>query len=447
MNDLVLACHLLGGIGFIIYGLWRGGWCYEGVILRASALFAVAFGLLWMLLPIGLTASGDYWWSKSGYQEGTLLKAFLGYFSFGAAALLAAKALEGHPRAVADYQWHTAKKELPTILFGLALLSVVYLVASSVLAAQIISVGGFQQYLLLRNQLGVGSGALNLGLSIFPSVIVVLTVLATVDRSNRRVAFFAAAVIMVLIAVLVGASTGSRTRMLQPVLFFAAGLLVAHAPIGLPRIVRFSTPILVIGLFFVGTLMGAVRGQIAGGSGLSMDLAESVSVEAYQEFENGWWLIENQPLWEPLGGSTIAAAFVFPIPRALWPEKPVGSGALMVNLVRPRSIVAGISTTRSPVTTGMPVEGFLNFGWLGFPILGLFYGVVLALMTRGLTKAKSTLHVALWAVMMVKVMDGMNMEFFGWSANMLMAAMPFLFLFILVWLRNYWKSEEPSQLS
>lgn len=427
--DLPVIGHVVSGLAFMLIGLARGQFSYEGVVSRASSLFGLAYGLLWLLLPPLLLASGGYWWSEFGYSPETIGKAFLGYLVFGVAALAACMIGEGKAGRPGPEDFPDPPQDLRGIVIGLSLLTLVALGSAAALGMQILSAGGFAQYLLRRNEFGVGSGLIQLGLPWFGIIAVVLAGMAVTGPPHRRRAFWIASAVFLVLAILVGASTGSRTRMLQPVLLWVMGLLVMMAPKGIPRAVKVGAPVGMAILLGFGMLLGIIREQLAGGSSVEIEIERAVSLEVYQEFENGWWLVENQAFWEPLDGASFAAGFVFPIPRALWPEKPVGSGALMVNLVRPRSIVAGIQTTRSPVTTGLPPESFLNFGWLGFPVIGLLYGAFLAGMNRLRLRVKTGIGFAMWAVLMVRSIDLLNMEFFGWVANFLYSLTPFLLLY------------------
>jgi oligosaccharide repeat unit polymerase len=448
VNELAIFGYVVGGIGFIAAGLSRGNWSFEGVVSRGSALLGFVYGVLWMLLPPLLLFNGEYWFSKDGYHPETVFKGFLAYAVFGVAALASAMVVERKPVPVSELPFPEPVRDLKATLIGVGVLALGAFASLAGLLKQMISAGGYAQFLLKRNELGVGSGLIQTGLTWFPIIAVILVVLSLTDRSGRSRALLIWSIVFLLLAVAVGGSTGSRTRMLQPVLLYVTSLMVVQAPRGIPRSLKLGVPIGLTVLLAIGMLLGVIREQLAGGNRVQLEVAKSVSVEVYQEFENGWWLIENQRFWEPLDGATIVAGFVFPVPRAIWPDKPVGSGALMVNLVRPRSIIAGIPTSRSPVTTGLPPESFLNFGWLGFPTVGLVYGLLVGAMTSFRNRSKTPLGVALWAVLMIRVLDCLNMEFFGWSAAMLMSSVPLLILIFVDRFIDGWQKssvQAPAQ--
>jgi hypothetical protein len=78
-----------------------------------------------------------------------------------------------------------------------------------------------------------------------------------------------------------------------------------------------------------------------------------------------------------LQGSEIMNVFLWFIPRAIWPDKPVGALGGWFNV----EVYGG--STSSAAAISVPGDFYLNFGWLAVP-LGLFiYGAILRVITVG----------------------------------------------------------------
>lgn len=98
---------------------------------------------------------------------------------------------------------------------------------------------------------------------------------------------------------------------------------------------------------------------------------------AFGNAENLVWLASNDRSWDLLYGKTIYAALVNPIPRSLWPDKPFGGGPELRNMIYPGSYTLDGENLTS-YTTGLPTEGYMNFGLLGLFLFGAFNGACLA---------------------------------------------------------------------
>lgn len=392
--------------------------------------------MLWLMLPPLLLVSGAYWHSRNGYRAETIMAAWIGYLVFGILALISCSLLEGRVDPDRKEVPPVFPQDLRGVFIGLVLVSLVAFSSALSLLMKIASAGSFAKYLIERNAMGVGSGFSIIGLSWFGVISVILGALAFTAPQGRRAKYWVTSVFFLIAAVGVGATTGNRTQMLQPILNWCFAYIVIAAPTKVPRSVKVGAPIGLVLLLLAGMALGKIREQAMGASAEVASVSKSLSIEAYQEFENGWWLIENPSFWNLMNGSTFAAGFTFPIPRAVWPDKPVGSGALMTNLVRPRSITDGVASTRSPYTTGLPPEAYMNFGWIGFPFVGLLYGAFMAWMNRLRTNSNVALLHSAWAVLMVRALDLLNAEFFGWVANFLFSLVPFLIVFAVLRLRR-----------
>src|SRR5690606_17090729 len=96
---------------------------------------------------------------------------------------------------------------------------------------------------------------------------------------------------------------------------------------------------------------------------------------AFGNHELSLWQVDN-PHRFLFGETYIAGATVF-VPRAMWPDKPVGAGPIIKNRVHPGGYVLG-GRGSSSLTTGFLVEAWMNFGLVGPLLVGIVWGSVLA---------------------------------------------------------------------
>jgi hypothetical protein len=76
-------------------------------------------------------------------------------------------------------------------------------------------------------------------------------------------------------------------------------------------------------------------------------------------------------------GTTYLAPATKPIPRSVWPDKPLGGNSRLTESILPGVIAVGNSRAASAVT-----EGYVNFGLVGPPILYALLGVLCAVLAR-----------------------------------------------------------------
>lgn len=80
----------------------------------------------------------------------------------------------------------------------------------------------------------------------------------------------------------------------------------------------------------------------------------------------------------PLGdGSTLIVSALFFVPRALWPTKPLGFGALLTQILEPASTVPDLS-----LAAHLGGEWFYDFGYPGFVAMVLVIGWAIARLDR-----------------------------------------------------------------
>lgn len=171
-----------------------------------------------------------------------------------------------------------------------------------------------------------------------------------------------------------------------------------------------------LGAGMVLALLGEYRKEIAIGSTYETEFTTHTVVRSidggFGNHENILWLIEHD--FEMQWGSTYLAGFTNFVPRTIWPDKPLGGGPRLRNMIRPGSYDIwrrGLSS----YTTGAVTEAFMNFRWIGMVIVGFFHGLILALAGRLAGTARTSHGVVLACYIIVSVaVTLVYSEFLGW---------------------------------
>ncbi|NZA25834.1 oligosaccharide repeat unit polymerase [Luteimonas sp. SJ-92] len=179
---------------------------------------------------------------------------------------------------------------------------------------------------------------------------------AFVAMGNRNFVF-------ILIAIVLLAALSVRPGRLRGVLVLAPALLAVA--VGFSAWAKVRT-----------TLDSASSAAIAGENPVEL-LVYGLN-GAFGNAENLVWLAQHEGDWKPLYGQTVYAALVNPVPRSLWPDKPFGGGPALRNMIYPGSYTLDGEKLTS-YTTGLPAEGYMNFGVAGLLLFGAGNGACLAL--------------------------------------------------------------------
>lgn len=232
-----------------------------------------------------------------------------------------------------------------------------------------------------------------------------------------------------LLACLVPFAASSRVSVLYYILLFVIARHYALRRISMPRL---STIILLtfILLGFLETLRHQSNSLRRGETleNVTYTLDRSVKTFAYNAHFVGVGktsvIVTQMPSREPfLLGSSYLALFVAPIPRTLWPEKPV------VRIGR----FVGVDLYQRPSDSGVPPgligEAYLNFGWVGVFLIPFIFGLVCkAIYVSFVLRAppddvmRRVAFVILWFFMI----DMMYTDFVGSSMRMMRTLLPFL---------------------
>lgn len=196
-----------------------------------------------------------------------------------------------------------------------------------------------------------------------------------------------------------------------------------------------------IGLFLFFVFIGYMRsihgdfGQINVGQMIEvLGLhAEHAIVGNFGNFEHLVWLFDNFYSWEFLYGITFVAAFLNIIPRFLLEDKLLGGGPHLKNMIHPGSYdLAGENITS--YTTGVVVEGYMNFGIAGIIILAVCHAVTLVLLKKLSYNIKGNiLLLSLYLYLIFSITFLMIFgEFLGIYTRTLVVSMPFVIFYIVM---------------
>jgi hypothetical protein len=297
---------------------------------------------------------------------------------------------------------------------------------------------GLVEYTANRIVITSGKGYFLLPLKWFLSYLLVYWVnrLAITVRTRKR-SLGIGALLIALLASAAGVVQASRSRALIPFLIMIGLWMILRRP-GRSRV----TPILVVlmcacGLVVVGVFLGDVRGRIAsgsadvvGGASKPMDLRRVVlGLNNLRAVENTIWLVENMRDKDVMFGSTFLAVATAVVPRVVWEDKPLGGGPSLRNLISPGSydLVSGENlTSYSP---GIVTEGYLNFGFSGFIVTGITFGILLAILARCYSWVRGPIGFAMWIYSLYALLGMLTGEVFGTVAAAFSILLPMAMIY------------------
>ena len=146
---------------------------------------------------------------------------------------------------------------------------------------------------------------------------------------------------------------------------------------------------------------------------------------AFGNHENIVWMQQSN-FDDYLFGETYLAGITNFIPRGIWPEKPLGAGPRMKNIIYPGSYVVG-KEGNSSLTTGLFNELLMNFGTIGTLIGSLLFGVFLKFLFLKIKFSNSIINILfLQYTLIVLTSQFIYAEFLGFFSRYVITIVPFL---------------------
>lgn len=339
-------------------------------------------------------------------------------------------------------RWQTIRPDMMKVL-----LVVMLIPACMALGYQInlIVSEGIQGYLKNRITLQAGGQIFIAPMNLFAGSLLIYFVNALVRSkfTTEKINPFILIPLM-LASITAGLVQGSRMRTLLSVLLLVLTVFILQSKgENSKRLMLFFIPGLAV-IFMAGIALQQVRAQFVRNEKAQVAIESATlagdTADSFREYENTFWLLEHKDTFETAKGLTFAAAFTSFIPRSIWPEKPLGGGPFIRNLIKPGTYDFNSGKSLTSYTTGIVAEGFINFGEIGFVVSGVIFALVLLLVSFFLKFGNSAIPFAAWMALLYRGIDLQRGEFLGGIANTVFFCMP---LVIAYWLLKYF---EPKAL-
>ena len=165
--------------------------------------------------------------------------------------------------------------------------------------------------------------------------------------------------------------SGSRTPMIPIFLSIAAAVFFSATPAIRKRLILAGIPVALVAGILWSTIVVAGRNS----GRFEMADLQKTNYVGYEMFRELLYIVRATEAELPLQfGMTYFTQLVNPIPRAIWPGKPVADAGLLLAVAMKAVDKSGEATlTNSPGFIG---EAYLNFGVLGMLIVPMISGVV-----------------------------------------------------------------------
>lgn len=343
-------------------------------IVNPIGMFIVCFSFIYFLIPVLLEIYNFHRY-QTDYEINTKLSACLYLVLFFLITLLFYQIFSdrGGKLPFLDYQ-RVEKSELK--IFNFLLLSL-FLVAAIIFLRYIrsINIGDFlkNRIILLK---GMGY------LSFFLTLIYYYIFLFFYVKQKRTFWAYSFMIFCTLLSFFIFAYKGSRFSIFISFLYIIAGIVCqrkGYLNAKLKR--RFSA--VAISLLVIFSVYGAIRGQLnkisASNIQKQVDVSTVITSQVFTVWGNAdnlYWLIENPMKVKFSYGSTFTAGFLNVVPRSIWENKPLGGGPTLKNMIDPGSYDLGDEDISS-VTTGLPIESYMNFGWASLLFIPPLYALLL----------------------------------------------------------------------
>lgn len=251
----------------------------------------------------------------------------------------------------------------------------------------------------------------------------------SVSRKGSRLVYFATFAGMMLFATNYYSLLSSRNSILIMAMF-NAGVWAAYARRRIGRSNRRPLQLALLVAVTVALVAGAysltVTRYSIGNSSYARTRLENIPLYmldgAFGNDEALLWMFENE--YELQVGTTYMAGLTNLVPSAAWPDKPLGAGPRLINMVRPGSYVRGGSNNNS-LTTGLLTEGRMNFGFPGMLMALLLWAFASSRLVRAAVNANSRVtQVTLLLVALSISTVFLYAEFLGFIARVVFILAP-----------------------
>ena len=406
-------------------------------------LFGIFFFLIHLLLPY-LQWKDNLFRYKSNYEDEvyifSMLYVFLGYIlCFISFHINFNKNIDNNKNNELDNNF-LLSKNLIKLIFKINLL--IYLVALyfAYKVFSLISVIGQEDYLRDRIGLGAGSG-LNMLLPHWQYVsCLIFYFLFSLTRNKykfyNKLSFF-----LFFISFLTTSIYYSTNSNRNSIFILLLNLLIIHFVFQRVKIKKLSFKNLII--IITTTLLASVSFYEMGKARYKDYYEENEYTllnnlnGAFGNHENIVWMQESN-YSDYFYGETYLAAFTNFIPRSIWPDKPLGAGPKMKNIIYPGSYVVG-KEGNSSLTTGLFNELFMNFGIIGLFLGGIFFGFFIKYIYVKIIFSNLIIDILfLQYTLIVFTSQFVYAEFLGFFSRYIITIIPFLIIrfFYKKWNKN-----------
>lgn len=128
-------------------------------------------------------------------------------------------------------------------------------------------------------------------------------------------------------------------------------------------------------------------------------------------------------------GSTYFLWIVSPVPRSIWPDKPI----VRIGGILGHSVYGTRDSNGIP--PGFVAEAYLNFGWLGIPLISLLFGAGIRQFYRiyGRASYKDCKKMMIYATLFAPIVfGGLSSDFTGFVTRSAQLLIPLLLALKLV---------------
>ncbi|MEQ1935963.1 MAG: O-antigen polysaccharide polymerase Wzy [Fimbriimonadaceae bacterium] len=440
MSDSYGYLPILYALGMVFWLVM--GWILAGKQLRRNffdpiVLFCLSFAFFFFGSPAYALLTENHWHIVH-YQQYPIevpLECFFWFMAFGFVTIGTYRVLGGHRlfaknrETLLNFQvWETLTPKALKILIIILLIPALFALGVQV---KLILDNGIQGYLTHRTLLQAGGQIFIAPLNLFAGVLLIYFVNQLVrSQVSEEKVNGPLLISLMLTAIFAGAVQGSRSRTLLSVLLLILTLAILQGKkMSAKQVAMVLTPGILI-VFAAAIVLQQVRFVLVKGQDLGQSVEADAfvgnAVESLREYENCWWLVYHQGEFETAKGLTFLAAVTTYVPRSIWLEKPYGGGPFIRNLIRPGTYNPNSGLPLTSYTTGLPAEGFMNFGHVGFLLAGVIYGFMLTGIAYALKFARSTIPFCIWIGLLYRGVDFQRSEFLGGVANTVFFCVPLL---------------------